>query len=234
MNDPITSLPLVCLPGFMLDESLWDEVIEELRRDAPIHRVRLEPGTTIEEIANGVASAAPKRFVLVGFSLGGYVARKVAELFPERVAALILIATSLRVDSEERAKSKRAAVAFAAAAKFQGLTPASIAQSLHPARRNDQALIARIKAMGQRLGHEALTVQSGLRRDGIAAATLSCPTLIIAAAEDPLRTAEEATELAETIPGATLVVIQRSGHMLPLEQPEIVAETISRWLGARD
>jgi pimeloyl-ACP methyl ester carboxylesterase len=224
-------LPLVLLPGFMLDETLWDEVADRLEPGAPIHRLRLEPGTTTEEIAHGIARAAPERFVLVGFSLGGYVARKVAELYPDRVAALILIATSLRPETGERAKARQDLVRLMNPATFRGLSLASIASSLHPDRRADKELVAKIRHMGERLGYQALVTQSNLRREGIAAATLRCPTLVIAAADDPLRSAEETAELADTIPGATLWVIEHCGHMIPLEQPAALAIAIDDWLG---
>lgn len=223
-------LPLVLLPGFMLDESLWDEVVRLLPPARPVYRLPLAPGATTDEIARAVASAAPGRSILVGFSLGGYIARRVAELFPERVAALILVATSLRVDSEERAAAKQQAVASLDPVRFRGLGTLAIAQTLHPDRRHDRDLIARIRDMGQRLGYQALVVQSHLDRGQIAAASLQCPALVIAAAQDALRPAEETEELARSLPHATLKVIAHSGHMIPLEQPAALADAIAQWL----
>ena len=225
-------LPLVLLPGYMLDESLWDDVVAQLPPDRPILRLPLGPGTSMEEIARSIAQAAPARFVLAGFSLGGYVARKVAELFPERVAALVLIATSLEADTEERARAKQQAIAAMDPASFRGLSTGAIAGSLHPDRRDNKELIARIREMGRRLSHEAMVVQSNLRRDGIAAASLKCPTLIIAAAQDPLRSVQEVGELAASIPGAVLEIIDESGHMLPLEQAGRLAVAIRDWPGS--
>lgn len=230
MAAPIASLPLVLLPGFMLDESLWDGVVSRLPHGVATYRLRLA-GSTTDEIAEGVAHAAPARFVLVGFSLGGYIARRVAELFPDRVAALVLIASSLRVDSEERAKAKQVAVASLDPSRFRGLSRSSIAQMLHPQRQGDTELIANIMEMGRRLGYEAFAVQSNLERGNIAAGMLACPTLVIAAAQDPLRPAGETEELAAAIPNAALEVIGQSGHMLPLEQPGPLAGTIVHWLG---
>jgi len=223
-------LPLVLLPGYMLDGSLWDEVMEKLPPALPVLRLPLGPGSTMEEIAWSVAQAAPARFVLIGFSLGGYVARKVAELFPERVAGLVLVATSLQADSEERARAKQQAIAAMDPASFRGLSAGAISGSLHPDRRGDKELVARIRDMGRRLGHAAMVVQSNLRRDGIAAESLRCPTLVIAAVQDPLRSAQEVRELAQAIPGARLEVIEDTGHMLPLEQPELLASVIGAWL----
>jgi pimeloyl-ACP methyl ester carboxylesterase len=225
-------IPLVLLPGFMLDDTLWDQVVDRLGSDGPVCSLPLGPGTTIDEIAEGIANAAPGRFVLVGFSLGGYIARKVAELFPHRVAALILVASSLRSDTEEQARAKRNVVAALNAANFRGLSAMSIANSLHPGRRDDTELVAKIRKMGNRLGYETFVTQSNLRRDRIAAASLACPTLVIAAAEDPLRPAEETQELADAIPNATLMTIEGSGHMLPLEQPEALARAIKHWLSS--
>jgi len=228
----MTSCPLVLLPGFMLDETLWDEVVPLLQWQAPVHRLPLGPGTTTDEIARSVAQAAPERFVLVGFSLGGYIARKVAELFPERVAALVLVASSLESDTPERAKAKQDAIRALDPSTFRGLSMGSIAQSLHPDRRGDRELVTRIREMGRRLGYEAMVVQSGLRRDGIAAAELRCPTLVIGADQDALRSAQETRELADAIPGARLEVIDGSGHMLPLEQSAVLATAILSWLNS--
>jgi pimeloyl-ACP methyl ester carboxylesterase len=224
------TLPLVLLPGYMLDETLWDDVAGKL--GAPVQRMRLEPGKDLDEIAQGIGQRAPERFVLVGFSLGGYVARKVAELYPQRVAALILIATSLRDDTEERATSRRTLVRLMKPDTFRGLSTHSIASSLHPDLQGDKALLNRIRAMGERLGYQALVTQTDLRRDGIAAATLSCPTLVIAAAQDQLRSAEESAELAAAIPGARLSTIDNSGHLIPIEQPDVLAATIRDWLSS--
>jgi len=232
MKIPMTSCPLVLLPGFMLDETLWDEVVPLLQWQAPVHRLPLGPGTTTDEIARSVAQAAPERFVLVGFSLGGYIARKVAELFPERVAALVLVASSLESDTPERAKAKQDAIRALDPSTFRGLSMGSIAQSLHPDRRGDRELVTRIREMGRRLGYEAMVVQSGLRRDGIAAAELRCPTLVIGADQDALRSAQETRELADAIPGARLEVIDGSGHMLPLEQSAVLATAILSWLNS--
>lgn len=226
MKIPAASLPLVLLPGYMLDASLWDDVVPLLQWQAPVHRLPLGPGATTEEIARSVAQAAPARFVLVGFSLGGYIARKVAELFPERVAALVLVASSLESDTPERAKAKQDAIRALDPASFRGLSMGAIAQSLHPDRRGERELVTRIREMGRRLGYEAMVLQSGLQRDGIAAASLRCPTLVVGAAQDALRSARETRALADTIPGASLEVIEQSGHMLPLEQPEALVKAI--------
>ena len=75
-------LPLVLIPGFMLDESLWDAFIEHMPSGREIHRANLLHGQSIAEMAQAIVASAPAEFVLVGFSLGGYVARSLLAQFP--------------------------------------------------------------------------------------------------------------------------------------------------------
>ncbi|MGZ5199263.1 MAG: alpha/beta fold hydrolase [Telluria sp.] len=223
-------IPVVLLPGFMLDTTLWDELASYLPAAWTLHRATLEGGDTIEAMARHIAAEAPERFVLVGFSLGGYVARQIAAHFPDRVAALVLIASSLREDTEQQAQLKQQTVRALSPSTFNGLSARSIAQSLHPSRATDKALIERLRAMGARLGYDAFAIQSALRRAGVPASRIACPTLVVAAQQDGLRSLDEAIELRDSIPGAVLEIVPDSGHMIPLEQPERLGALISRWV----
>ena len=70
MNNPKTT-SLVLIPGFMLDEKLWDDFCPRLPNDWKVSRAILTGGNTIKEIAQHIAEQSPERFVLIGFSLGG-------------------------------------------------------------------------------------------------------------------------------------------------------------------
>lgn len=226
----ITPCPLVLIPGFMLDETLWQRFQTCLPAGWPVLHGALSGGKTIRDIARHLAETLPPRFVLVGFSLGGYIARQLAADYPQRVAALVLVASSLREDTEQQMASKQQAVQSLSAATFSGLSRTAIAGSLHPDRAADTALIAAIRQMGNRLGYAALVNQSALRRADVPAAAIRCPTLVVAGAQDALRSLDEAQELTAAIAGATLQVLDGSGHMLPLEQPQALADTLVRWL----
>lgn len=169
-------LSMVLIPGFMLDESLWDEFIPQLPHTGNFFRASLKHGQTIDEIAENILHNAPPRFVLVGFSLVGYIARTIAQKYPERISALILVASSLRPDSEKQKQLKIAAIQAASAGTFHGLSKTAIAKSLHPNHADNQRLIQRIQDMGKNLGFENM------------------------------------------------------GHMIPLEQPEALADSMLKWL----
>jgi pimeloyl-ACP methyl ester carboxylesterase len=230
MND--RDIPVVLLPGFMLDPSLWDELAAYLPATWTLHRATLDGGDTIEAIARHIAAGAPERFVLIGFSLGGYVARQIAASFPGRVAALVLIASSLREDTEQQAQLKQQTVRALSPGTFNGLSARSIAQSLHPDRATDKALIERIRAMGARLGYAVFATQSGLRRAAVPTSQIVCPTLVVAAGQDRLRSLDEAIELRDSIPHAVLEIVPDSGHLIPIEQAERLGAVISSWVGS--
>jgi len=224
------STPLVLIPGFMLDETLWDELVSQFPGNRKIYRANLSSGENIPQIAEQIALQAPSHFILVGFSLGGYVARSLVEQFPDRVAALILIASSLRPDTPEQKQLKEASVKATSHNRFKGLGTASIIKSLHPQKSGDKVLIDRVRQMGIQLGYDEFAKQSLLDRSELAARTIQCPTLIIAAAQDGLRLPEEADELHNAIPNSRLDIIDGSGHLIPLEQPQALYKMISNWL----
>ena len=86
MNENPVSVVLI--PGFMLDESLWDELVNEMPKEWNIFRANLLQGESIAEIAQNIAQSnaqnAPQKFIVIGFSLGGYIARSLAEQFPKK------------------------------------------------------------------------------------------------------------------------------------------------------
>lgn len=226
-------MALLLVPGFMTDDALWDELAPRLRAFEPIRFVDLAQDDSITAMAARALATAPARFILLGFSMGGYVAREMVRQAPARIQALVLVATSARGDSAIQARRKAVAAARGGGTRFTGLSRAAIATAVHPSRAGDAALIERIHAMGDRLGGDVFGRQSMLRRDGDLATlgTIGCPTLVIAADSDRLRTLEEARELADGIPGAVLQVIEGSGHMIPLEAPATLATLIADWLG---
>ena len=213
------NLPVVLIPGFMLDETLWDDFIAAFPDSRPFIPASLNEGTTIQDIAASIAQKLPERFVLVGFSLGGYVARAIYEAILERTAAMILIATSLREDSAEQNKTRVVAASTPSSREFRGLSTIAIKKSIHEDLADNITIIEKIRNMGKRLGANAFRVQSGLNRERITLKPVSCPAYVIAAKHDRLRSKDEAEELAR-LTGTCADYVDGCGHMIPLEKPD--------------
>lgn len=216
----------------MADESLWSEVTPALQAIGPVIPADLGRDDSIPDAARRILTAAPPRFAVVGFSMGGYVAREVVRQAPERVRALVLVATSARPDSALQQRRKAAAARMIADGPYDGLSRAAVVSSVHPDRARDEALIERVRQMSVRLGREVFIRQSLMHRDGDIdrLGEITCPTLVIAAAQDTLRGVDESREMVEGIPGADLVVLEGTGHMVPLEVPAVLAEMILTWM----
>src|SRR5262249_7896923 len=59
---------------------------------------------------------------------------------------------------------------------------------------------------------------------------IRCPTLVVAAREDAIMPVELLEELAKGIPGARLAIVEDSGHMAAIEQPDEVTRLLKEWL----
>lgn len=225
-------MSMLLIPGFMLDADLWRDVTPGLDEFGPFVHADLFQDGTIKDMASRVLAEAPETFLLVGFSMGGYVAREIVRQAPERVKALVLIATSARGDTEVQRQRKEAVAHKPDSVSFKGLSTAAVASSLHPDNAGRQDLIARIQAMGERLGSDVFRRQSLLERvdERHLLADINCPCLILAGEQDKLRSRAEVEELHDGITGSSFQVIEKTGHMIPLEAPDELVTVMRQWL----
>ncbi|WP_034298227.1 alpha/beta fold hydrolase [Herbaspirillum sp. RV1423] len=223
---------LVFLPGFMLNESLWDDMRGDLATLGTLHFGDLGQDDSLAAMADRVLDNAPDRFVLFGFSMGGFVAQAITLKAPERVLGLGLLNTSSRAQNAQESAATLAQIALAEKAPFKGLTSRALASSLHPDRAGDAALLQRLQAMALKNGKEVFLRQLSTLRDGSYADLhrILCPALIVASDADRLRTVEESEEMAKRIPAARFEIVRDCGHMTPLEKPQELARIINEWI----
>ena len=221
--------PLVLLPGFMCDADLWRDMAPDLAKLGPMHYGNVFQDDTLEGMARRVLDESPPRFVLVGFSMGGFVARVLTLMAPGRVMGVAFVASSAREYSEaERAR------------RLQGDLPGDrpkraspgVALGLHPDRERDPVLLERLREMQRRLGPEVRVHQSALiRKDGYAdLERITCPALVIACRQDRLRSFGETERMAKHLPNARFEIIEDCGHMAPLEKPHELAMLLGKWI----
>ncbi|WP_065372999.1 alpha/beta fold hydrolase [Ensifer adhaerens] len=225
-------MAMLLIPGFMLDADLWRHVVPALGEFGPATYADLSQDSSISAMARRALGEAPSKFVLVGFSMGGYVAREIVRQAAERVTALVLIATSARGDSDVELQRKKAIAGQTGCAVFKGLSRTAVLSSLHPDNAERVDIVARIQAAGQRLGGDVFRRQSLIdrrdERDDLK--TIRCPTLVIAGEQDRLRSRTEALELQQGIAGSGFEVIENTGHMVPMEAPQPLATVMWEWL----
>jgi len=157
---------------------------------------------------------------LVGLSLGGMTAIRLAARHPERVERLALLCTTARFASPapwtERAATVRAEGigAIAAAVVDRWVTAAAPAGL----RTWGEQMVASIPAEGYAGCCDAIAAMD-LTGDLV---RIIAPTLAVAGAEDHATPPEHLRALAKGIAGARLVVLPRAAHLANLEQPVAV------------
>ena len=168
--------------------------------------------------------------------MGGYVAREVLRQAPQRVSGLVLINTSARPDTENVKDRNRELIKVTQSRGFRGLSTKALRNSLHPSRHQDEKLLDTLQSMVLRMGESTFLNQLAIVRkdDRPTLEDIKCPTLVIWSRQDGLRSLEEALELVEGIPNARLEIIDDSGHMAPLEQPEKLMQVLLNWFSEVD
>jgi 3-oxoadipate enol-lactonase/4-carboxymuconolactone decarboxylase len=175
-------------------------------------------------------AASLARASIVGVSLGGMIAMEAALLFPEHVAALVLICTSADIDRAlwtERVKSVLAggvaAIADGAMARF--LSPQFAAA--HP---DAAAGIKRTLLSTRGYAGAAAAIREGELRGRLA--SIKVPTLVLTGNHDiSMPFDPHSRTLLSAIAGSISVRID-AAHLAPLETPHAVAQAINAFLSS--
>jgi 2-succinyl-6-hydroxy-2,4-cyclohexadiene-1-carboxylate synthase len=234
---------VVLLHGFAGTGRAWDPVAQRLDRErytalAPDLRghgaARDARPVSFAACVEDVLGAAPARFVLCGYSMGGRIAQHVALAAPERVERLVLVATTPGIPDEAERAARRAdderlaafadgatieefADRWAAQPLFAGTPPAAARIWREDMLRNDpRGLAAVLRGMGTG-AMDSLWGRLG---------ELTMPVTVLAGAEDPKFVAL-AERMVAALPNAELVVVPGAGHGLPREAPEAVSAAIA-------
>ena len=217
---------LILLPGQLCDEALWGPQIAALGSIAEIRVADLTLDDNIEAMADRVLAFAAPIFALAALSLGGYVALEIVTRVPERVSRLALMNTSARPDTEGQSDRRERSVRAARIGAFKGVTPRFLPTILHPENAADPEIAEIVLAMTERVGRRAFERQQAAAMDRPDFLPLlghiRCPTLVIGGRQDRVTPPALQEEIAAGIAGARLEILERCGHLAPLEQPRAV------------
>lgn len=230
----MTGLPLIMVPGLGITAAVFDEVRALLPPGADVRPVELPPSPHVDVMAERILAAAPERFALAGFSLGGYVALAIMARAAARVERLALLSTGPTADPPAAAAVRDKLIGLTQAGKYDSV-PGRLAPAMfHPARKDDPALLARFTAMSRDCGpdnfvlHQRAALARPDRRWLLP--EIKVPTLVAVGRDDLITPPALSEGMAQQIPGATLMIIENCGHLAPLEQPAALATALAAWL----
>lgn len=232
----MTGMPLLLLPGLLLDRRLFEPQIEALADVAEVSVGDLARHDDIGAAADALLEQAPARFALGGLSMGGYVALEIMRRAPGRVSHLILLDTQAQPDSEDARRRRLDQIATAEGGGFAALKDQLLPGWVHPERRADDTLMSLLDAMAESSGADGFMREQRLimsRPDSMPSLSpISCPTLVLCGREDATTPVARHVEMAQAIPYATLVVVPKCGHLSTLEHPWLVGQAMRTLLAA--
>jgi pimeloyl-ACP methyl ester carboxylesterase len=223
---------LVFLHGFGEDERVWSDFL-------PFHSWSFSaicPSyadwtdcATLADYARKIISSLPlfDDFILVGHSMGGYIALEIASQFPERVKKVVMLHSTFVADTQEKKINRDRTVEllakkgtsffigpflpnlFASASQELISTLASRYRELPAA-----GLIAATKAMRNRTDFTSF-IQ-----------TTDIPVLFILGEQDALISPESITRFVTK----SVVILPNVGHQGTYEAPEAVAMAINQFV----
>ena len=229
--------PIVFVHGALMGRAVWRPQIDALSDrfrcisvDLPGHGSLREVPFELEDAVAGVVRAIDQagagRTVLIGLSLGGYVAMTVASRHPEKVRGLV-IAGSTR---EPTGVSRIAFLAYAAALRA---VPEPVVRTVALAvfRRRYGPLVAASITAGEhfaRGGSRAVRRIAGARfRERLVA--YGGPILVINGTLDLVFRIGAGRFLAG-VPGVTNRVIPRAGHLSNVDRPEVFTALVEEFV----
>jgi pimeloyl-ACP methyl ester carboxylesterase len=227
---------LVLLAGLLNDDALWRHQIDNLGDVADVIVGETRSDEDIHAMAERVLAEAPDSFALAGLSMGGYCAFEILSYAPERISRLALLDTTARADDPDRMAWRRNFLDSAEGGDFSAIKRQSLEAYIHPSRYDDPSLMAEFDAMAERVGLDTYVRQQKAimsRKDRrYLLGDIDVPTIVICGREDKATPLPWNVEIAEAIPGAQLHVVERAGHLTPMERPEEVTAVLRDWLTA--
>lgn len=171
--------------------------------------------------------------VMVGHSMGGYIALAFARAYPLFLRGLVLVSTQAGADESDVAAARRETATKVQAGGFgelvQGLTPKMV--SAAPSDQDMIQAVHNIMLTSSPAGVVAALLAMADRSDQRGHLDeLRIPTLVMTGADDRLIPPGESADLALGIVGAELVVIPGAGHLVAYEQPMAFNEALKVWL----
>jgi pimeloyl-ACP methyl ester carboxylesterase len=236
--------PVIFLHGFPMHHGVWDDFGDRFKNSNTVitpdlpgfgKSPVLPPGFSLAQVAEQliqlVLDEALNNCVLIGHSLGGYVALAMAEKRPDLFAGMGLFHSTAYADSADKKQSRNKAIEFvnkngAKAFATNFITPLF-------ADPNDAA-IEKVKKIAAESSESAVIGYTLAMRDRPdqtkTLKSFKKPTLFLAGDKDPGIPVESIHKQAAVCQNPEIHVLSNVAHMAMFERPEEAATKISTFL----
>ena len=241
----MSEVPVILLHAGVADRRMWDDVVPALHDagrkvvapdlrgfgNRPIGHASFSHHRDVLSLLDGLDA---QQADIVGASFGGYVAMEVAAVAPDRVRSLALLAPPLEWEWSDEFKKY---VADEDAALSRGDVDRAVDVNVRMWAGETGPRIQEYVAEAQRRAFEHS--DQGADPEELdppiheRLGDIKAETLVVVGDRDVPDFVAIARHLAETLPGPELRTIDGAGHLLALEQPDLISEVLAGWLRDR-
>jgi pimeloyl-ACP methyl ester carboxylesterase len=233
--------------GYPVDRTLWRAQLADLdgwRRIAPDLRglgrsdapdLGYSMATYAEDLAALLDALGEEDVVMVGLSMGGYVAFEFLRRYRARVRALVLMGTRAEPDSPEGKRARDAAAALARDGGARAVADQMLPRVLSAGAQEE--VVAEVRRMMEAAPVPGIVGALGAMRDRPDSTALlpglgGLPTLVVVGEDDAFTPPVAARAMADAIPGAQFAVLPGAGHFPPIERPAETTRVLREFLAA--
>ena len=222
------------VPGMMCDERIFSPQIEALSQNLEVTIADISNFSSVRELASDVLKKAPKKFSLLGHSMGGIVAMEIYSQAPNRIEKLILMDTNPKAELDEVKLKREPQIREVNNGKLLEVMRDEMKPNYLAESENKRSVLNVCMDMALNLGPDVFINQSRALQSRLdqqnTIQSIKIPVLIMCGSEDKLCPVERHEMMHNMISDSDLKIINNAGHMPTLEQPRETTEVIKEWL----
>jgi pimeloyl-ACP methyl ester carboxylesterase len=222
------------VPGMMCDERIFSPQIEALSQNLEVTIADISNFSSVRELASDVLKKAPKKFSLLGHSMGGIVAMEIYSQEPNRIEKLILMDTNPKAELDEVKLKREPQIREVNKGKLLEVMRDEMKPNYLAESENKRSVLNVCMDMALTLGPDVFINQSRALQSRLdqqnTIQSIKIPVLILCGSEDKLCPVERHEMMHNMITDSDLKIINNAGHMPTLEQPRETTEVIKEWL----
>jgi pimeloyl-ACP methyl ester carboxylesterase len=218
----------------MCDERIFSPQIEALSQNLEVTIADISNFSSVRELASDVLKKAPKKFSLLGHSMGGIVAMEIYSQEPNRIEKLILMDTNPKAELDEVKLKREPQIREVNKGKLLEVMRDEMKPNYLAESENKTNVLSVCMDMALNLGPDVFINQSRALQSRLdqqnTIQSIKIPVLIMCGSEDKLCPVERHEMMHNMISDSDLKIINNAGHMPTLEQPRETTEVIKEWL----